>query len=355
MGKHIKIGVVGVCHVGKDHARILASLPAAELIGAADIDRSKKERAEALGIPFFENYRDLIGRVEAVCVATPTATHFPIAQEFLKAGIHTLVEKPFTLRLEEADELIRLSKENGCALQVGHIERHNPGFRRIEEIVARKIGFIEIHRLSPFTPRIQDCGVVLDMMIHDIDIVFGLIKSEIQSFDAIGIPVLTPFEDIANVRVRFKSGTVADITASRLTPEKQRKIRIFQEDAYISLDYGAQTAQIFRKGAFGINQEKIEIQKGEPLAEELQFFLNGIISGKSLGKPDEAARRALSFALECVEAIQKNLVEANAKLQMTQRSTGSASATDGSAAPQANSNNRNSKFEFRYSCFGFGI
>lgn len=307
MARKIKVGVVGVGHVGKDHARILASLPQAELVGVADIDSTKKERAEALGIPFLKNYRDLLGKVEAVTVATPTSTHGPIAQEFLEAGIHTLVEKPFTPTLEEADQLISLAREKKLALQVGHVERHNPAFRRVEEIVARKIGFIEIHRLGPFTPRIQDCGVVLDMMIHDLDIVLGLVKSEIQSFDAIGIPVLTPFEDIANVRVRFKNGTVADITASRLTPERQRKIRIFQEDAYISLDYEGQSGQIFRKGAFGITQEKIDIQKSEPLRQELEFFLNGILTGKSLGRPDEAARNALSFALEIIEAIQTNL------------------------------------------------
>lgn len=313
MSRKIKVGVIGVGHVGKDHARILSSLPEAELVGICDVDGSKKDQAEALKIPFFARYQDLIGKVEAVTLATPTSTHAALAREFLKAGIHTLVEKPFTLRLEDADELLCLAKEKKCALQVGHVERHNPAFRRIEEIVARKIGFIEIHRLSPFTPRIQDCGVVLDMMIHDIDIVFGLVKSEIQSFDAIGIPVLTPFEDIANVRVRFKNGTVADLTASRLTPEKQRKIRIFQEDAYISLDYGAQSAQIFKKGPFGISQEKMEIQKGEPLREELEFFLAGIRSGKSLGHPDEAARNALAFALEIIESIQKNLRQIAAK------------------------------------------
>lgn len=307
MARKIRVGVVGIGHVGKEHARILASLPHAELVGICDIDPSKKERADALKVPFFRDFRDLMGKVEAVTCATPTATHAEIAREFLQRGIHTLIEKPFTPRLEEADELIGLAKEKNCALQVGHVERHNPGFRRIEEIVNRKIGFIEIHRLSPFTPRIQDCGVVLDMMIHDIDIVLGLVDSEIQSFDAIGIPVLTRYEDIANVRVRFKNGTVADITASRLTPEKQRKIRIFQEDAYISLDYEAQSAQIFRKGPLGINQEKVEIQKGEPLREELEFFLAGIQSGKSLGRPDEAARHALAFALEIIDAIQNNL------------------------------------------------
>ena len=313
MARKIRIAVVGVGHVGKDHARVLSALPEAELVGVADIDSAKKERAEALHVPFFKNYRELLGKIDAVTVATPTSTHAAIASEFLEAGIHTLVEKPFTLKLEEADKLIGLAREKNLALQVGHVERHNPGFRRVEEIVARKIGFIEIHRLSPFTPRIQDCGVVLDMMIHDLDIVLGLVKSEIQSFDAIGIPVLTPYEDIANVRVRFKNGTVADITASRLTPEKQRKIRIFQEDAYISLDYEAQSGQIFRKGAFQIAQEKIDIQKSEPLREELEFFLKGILTGKSLGRPDEAARNALAFALEIVDSIQTNLRQLTAK------------------------------------------
>lgn len=313
MSKKIRVAVVGVGHVGKEHARILASLPQAELVGVCDTDTSKRERAEALGVPFFTNARELLGKVEAVSIATPTSTHTAVARLFLQEGIHTLVEKPFTLRLEDADELVALAKDKNLALQVGHIERHNPGFRRVEEIVARKIGFIEIHRLSPFTPRIQDCGVVLDMMIHDIDIVLNLVKSDIQNFDAIGIPVLTPYEDIANVRVRFKNGVVADITASRLTPERQRKIRIFQEDAYISLDYEAQSGQIFRKGAFGITQEKIDIQKSEPLREELQSFLKGIQTGDSLGHPDEAARNALAFALEIVEAIQQHLQMTNIK------------------------------------------
>ncbi len=305
MNKRIKVGVIGIGHVGKEHARILASLPQAELVGVCDTDGSKKERAEALGVPFFSNHQDLLIKVEAVTIATPTSAHAAVAKDFLNAGIHTLVEKPFTLLLEEADELIRLAKEKNCALQVGHIERHNPGFRRVEQI-AKNIGFIEIHRLSPFTPRIQDCGVVLDMMIHDIDIVLNLVKSEILNFDAVGIPVLTPFEDIANVRIKFKNGTIADLTASRLTPERQRKIRIFQEDAYISLDYGAQTAQIFRKDGFSIAQEKIEIQQAEPLREELEFFLTGISTGRSLGRPDEAARRALAFALEIIETIKEN-------------------------------------------------
>lgn len=305
MTKSLKVAVIGIGHLGKEHARIYKTLENTELIGLCDTDPIRKERAELLGVPLLTDYHELIGKVDAVSIATPTFTHYSIAKEFLSAGIHTLIEKPICLKLDEADELLDLARKNNCALQVGHIERHNPGFRRIEEI-AKNIRFFEIHRLGPFTGRINDCGVVLDLMIHDLDIVLSMMKSEVASFDAVGINVLTPFEDIANVRMKFKNGAVADMTASRMTFERQRKIRIFQEDAYISLDYEAQSAKIFRKEGDQIHQETIEIQKSEPLKEELSFFLDNIRSGKSLGKPDEAAREALRFAIEIVTAIKQN-------------------------------------------------
>lgn len=303
--KKLRTAVVGVGHLGKEHARIYHELPESELIGLCDQDKARKERADALQVPFYTHHRELIGKVDAVSIATPTAHHYEVAKEFLQAGIHTLIEKPITLKLEEADELIALARKNQCALQVGHIERHNPGFKRIQE-VAKNIRFFEVHRLGPFTDRIKDCGVVLDLMIHDFDIVMGLVPSKVLSFDAVGINVLTKFEDIANVRIKFENGAVADITASRLTPDKQRKIRIFQEDAYISLDYETQKAKIFRKALLGISQEVIDTEKAEPLKEELRFFLNGILTGKSPGNPDVAAREALSFALKVVEAVQLN-------------------------------------------------
>ncbi len=303
--KKLRVAVVGVGHLGKEHARIYKSLEEADLIGICDVDGAKKERADGLEVPFFNRYQDLIGKIDAVSISTPTFSHYAIAKEFLAAGIHTLIEKPITLKLDDADELMELSRRNKCALQVGHIERHNPGFKRIGEI-AKNIRFFEIHRLGPFTGRINDCGVVLDLMIHDLDIVLGLVQSEVASFDAVGINVLTPYEDIANVRIKFKNGAVADLTASRLTPEKQRKIRIFQEDAYISLDYEAQSAKIFRKAGLQITQEVVDVQKAEPLKEELRFFLSQILAGRSQGHPDEAARDALRFAIEIVEAIQKN-------------------------------------------------
>lgn len=302
----LKTGVIGIGHLGKEHARIYRELPESELVGISDLDPAKADKAKELGTVYYRDFRDLIGKVEAVSIATPTSTHYAVAKEFLAAGIHTLIEKPITLRLDEADELLELARKKNCALQVGHIERHNPGFKRIEEI-AKNIRFFEIHRLGPFTGRINDCGVVLDLMIHDLDIVLGLVKSEVASFDAIGVNVLTPFEDIANVRMKFKNGAVADITASRLTFEKQRKIRIFQEDAYISLDYGAQACKVFRKDGTSITQESIDIEKAEPLKEELRFFLENIVTGKSLGKPDTAARDALGLALEIVRTVQANL------------------------------------------------
>ncbi|MFH1799584.1 MAG: Gfo/Idh/MocA family oxidoreductase [Candidatus Omnitrophota bacterium] len=310
----LKVGVVGVGHLGKEHARIYRDLPEAELVGISDQDPAKAEKAKELGTAYYKDPRELIGKVEAVSIATPTSTHYAVAKEFLKAGIHTLIEKPITLKLEEADELLDLARQKHCALQVGHIERHNPGFKRIEEI-AKNIRFFEIHRLGPFTGRINDCGVVLDLMIHDLDIVLGLVKSEVASFDAIGVNVLTPFEDIANVRMKFKNGAVADITASRLTFEKQRKIRIFQEDAYISLDYGAQSCKIFRKNGPEIAQETVDIEKAEPLKEELKFFLANIRSGKSFGHPDTAARDALKLALEIARRVQDEQLKPGLSLQ----------------------------------------
>ncbi|MBI3316777.1 MAG: Gfo/Idh/MocA family oxidoreductase [Candidatus Omnitrophica bacterium] len=301
----LKVAVIGVGHLGKEHGRIYRELSDIELIGVCDVDPARSIRAEGLKVPFFKNFQDLIPLVDAVSIATPTIAHYEVAKEFLKAGKHALVEKPITLKLEEADELMDLARKHHSVLQVGHIERHNPGLRRIREI-AKNIRFMEIHRLGPFSGRINDCGVVLDLMIHDLDIVSDLVASEVENFDAVGIPVITPFEDIANVRVKFKNGAIADLTASRLTPERQRKIRIFQEDAYLSLDYEAQAAKIFRKENGKIFQETVDITKSEPLKEELNYFIRSIQNGSGLGRPDEAARNALKFAIEIVQTIQEN-------------------------------------------------
>ena len=310
--KKLKAAVIGVGHLGKEHARIYREFPNVELVSVCDIDASKKEKAAAFGCAFTADYRELLGQVDLASIVTPTVSHFQIAKDFLNSGVHVLIEKPITHRLEDADELIGIAKEKALTLKVGHLERYNAGFQRIEQI-ARNIRFLEIHRLGPFSSRISDCGVVLDLMIHDIDIVLQLVKSEIASIDAIGINVLTPYEDIANVRIKFKNNTIADLTASRLTPEAQRKIRIFQEDAYISLDYVAQSAQIFRKASlpaalFGgkISREQVDIQKGEPLKAELEDFTQCVAKGSLNGKPDIAARNALHVALQILESIKEN-------------------------------------------------
>ncbi len=310
--KKLKAAVIGVGHLGKEHARIYSELPNIELVAICDLDSSKEERAQALKTQFKTNYKEVLNSVDLVSISTPTATHYQIAREVLNAGVHTLIEKPITSQLQDADELVELAKQKNLTLKVGHVERYNAGFKRVEQI-AKNIRFLEIHRLGPFNPRISDCGVVLDLMIHDIDIVLQLVKSEIASIDAIGINVLTPFEDIANVRIKFKNNTIADLTASRLTPEAQRKIRIFQEDAYISLDYAAQKGQIFRKASlpqalFGgkISREEIEIQKEEPLRAEIEDFVRSVANGSLNGKPDVQAREALKVALQVLDSIKEN-------------------------------------------------
>ncbi len=306
MQKKLLVGVVGIGYLGKIHTRIYNELPEAELVGICDSNLETKIKADEYGVAFFTDYRDLIGKVDAVSIVTPTLTHHSVAKDFLNAGIHTLIEKPITLKLEDADELIEIARKKKLTLQVGHLERHNPGFRRIAEII-QNVGFLEIHRLGPFTGRINDCGVVLDLMIHDLDILLGLIKSPIKSIDAMGIHVLTPFEDIANVRIRFENGAVANLTASRLTFEKQRRLRVFQENGYLSLDYEAQSCKIIRKLGDQIEQETIDIQKGEPLKEELRFFINSILDGTGPGNPDTAARDALALAIQIRDSIDDQM------------------------------------------------
>jgi len=300
----LKVGVIGVGHLGKIHARIYASLPEVEFVGVSDVDPSKEQIAKEYGVPFYKDFHDLIGKAEAVSISVPTSLHYLVAKDILGAGIHTLIEKPITNDLSKADELIALALKKKLSLQVGHIERYNAGFREVKKI-AQKVRFIEIHRLGPFNPRINDCGVVLDLMIHDLDIVLGLLESKVTYLDVVGVNVVTPFEDIANVRMRFESGCIANLTASRLTPERQRKIRIFQENAYISLDYEAQSAQIFTRENGSIQHRSVDIQKEEPLKAELQQFVASVQTGSGIGNPDVAARNALELALRITTEIQK--------------------------------------------------
>ncbi|MEM7385143.1 MAG: Gfo/Idh/MocA family oxidoreductase, partial [Verrucomicrobiota bacterium] len=256
----LKIGVVGVGAIGRNHARVLSEIENAELVGVFDADAEAASAiAEAHGTEACPSLEALAEKVDAVTVATPTQTHLEVGRFFLERGKQVLVEKPLAASLDEARLLVEAAQKNGCVLQVGHIERFNPVLRELEKDLSNP-RFIEAHRLSPFPNRSMDIGVVLDVMIHDLEIILHLVPSTIESVDAVGVSVLTNREDIANARLRFANGCVANITASRVSPEKLRKIRIFQENRYLSLDYQAQEGKIFRKNGLQIEQAEVVVE-----------------------------------------------------------------------------------------------
>ena len=302
----LRVGVVGSGHIGKFHARIYKELPGVELVYVADIDPERQKVAQKLKAPFTHSYRELIGKVDAVSIAVPTSLHYQVAREFLEAGTHVLIEKPITAKIEEADHLIEIAEKKDLVLVSGHVERFNNAWLEVQKIL-KQPRFIEVHRLGPFQERAAKCGVVLDLMIHDIDIVLNLVRSPIAQMDAVGIKVLSEFEDLANARLRFQSGCVANITASRLTPEPQRKIRIFQDDAYISIDYGNQEVKIFTKEGPQISHRHIAVEKStEPLKRELIYFVDQIRLPADLRQADRASRDALKVALEITNHIKEN-------------------------------------------------
>ena len=294
----IRVAVIGTGYLGSLHAKIYRQLKECSLEAVCDIDKTRlSQLGNELGVPAVTDYRELFGKVDAVSIAVPTVLHHKIALDCLKNNIHALVEKPFTTNLKEADSLIRIAGAKKLILQVGHIERFNSAILAIEPYL-KKPKFIECQRLGPFHKRVNDVGVVLDLMIHDIDIILGLVNSPVKKIDAVGVNVLTPFEDIANARITFKSGCVANLTASRISDEAMRKIRIFLKNAYISLDYRNQQAFIYRKTASGISKEALSIEKEQPLQKELSSFLDCVIHNKEPLVSGEVARQALSVALK---------------------------------------------------------
>ncbi len=285
-------------HLGSIHARIYKEIPNCSLVGVCDTDKARlEETAKILDVPGYRDYREIFGKADAVSIATPTKLHYAVASECLKHNLHTLVEKPFTPTLEEADNLIKIAQDKNLILQVGHIERFNSAFSATRRII-KDPKFIECHRLSPFPNRSLDVGAVLDIMIHDIDIILGLVASPVEHIDSIGINVLTSFEDIANARITFKNGCVANLTASRISDETMRKIRIFQENTYISLDYKNAEAWVYRKGLLKISKENLPIEKEQPLQKELQAFVDCVINKKEPLVSGVVARQALKVALE---------------------------------------------------------
>jgi len=247
-------------------------------------------------------YKDLFKKVDGVSIATPTNTHREIAEYFLERDVHVLVEKPITKTLEDADLLLKKAADKNLIMQVGHIERFNAGIMALKSIANDPL-FIECHRLSPFKKRSLDVGVILDLMIHDIDIILDFVDSKVSKIDSLGVKILTEYEDLANVRLQFENGAVCNITASRVANKTMRKIRLFQQDAYISLDYEKQEALVYRKSGQKITGKKIKISKKEPLLLELQSFIKCIKENKKPLVSGKEAREALRVALEITKQI----------------------------------------------------
>ena len=302
----VKAGVVGVGAIGRNHARIYSELDSVDLVAIYDANQELASQiAEEFGTTAVSTIEELVEKVDAASVSTPTVTHREIGTLFLNAGKHILVEKPISDSVDDARALIDLAKEKGCVLQVGHIERFNPVMSQLEARL-NSPKFIESHRLSPFPKRSLDIGVVLDLMIHDLEIVLHLVNSPIQHIDAVGIPVLTRREDIANARIRFENGCVANITVSRISPERMRKIRVFQGDAYLSLDYQDQSGWIYRKDGMEIAREEGEVEKDEPLKCELAAFIDCAARGEQPKVSGQQGAAALDVALEITRLIEES-------------------------------------------------
>ena len=312
MAKEIRTAVIGTGYLGRFHAQKYMELPNSKLVGIVDIDKARAEEvAKETNTQPYDDYTELFGKVDAVSIVTPTDTHAKIGKALLAEGIDVLIEKPMTVTTEEAAELVTLAKEKGAILQVGHLERFNAAIVALEGRVDNPV-FIESHRLAPFNLRALDVDVVLDLMIHDIDIILSLVDSEIESINATGVPVVSGKVDIANARLTFKNGCVANITASRVSKEPQRRIRLFQHDAYIAIDYAAQNISISRldrsKGGLpSIVEEELNIKKVDSLKEEIIAFLNSVTTRKKPSVSGEDGKRALMVAAQIQEKTENSL------------------------------------------------
>jgi predicted dehydrogenase len=301
MSSPIRAGVVGVGSIGKNHARIYSGLPGVEFSAILDTNRETGTAISAqYGVKAVSDLSQFAELIDVATVSTPTPDHHETGKFLLRQGKHLLIEKPITETPEQAQELVKLAKERSLILQIGHVERFNPVLGALEQRLT-KPRFIESHRLSPYPFRSVEIGVVLDLMIHDLEIILHLVRSPVKSIDAVGVPVLSKGEDIANARIRFQNGCVANVTASRISPEKMRKIRVFQEDAYLSLDYQNQSAEMFRLVNGKITREVVEIEKDEPLKRELQSFVECSRRGVQPVVSGSEAAAALELAIEITE------------------------------------------------------
>lgn len=313
MSSPLKCAVVGVGYLGKFHAQKYANLEESELVAVSDINEEVGTTcARELKTPFFKNYRDLVGQVEAVTIATTTSSHYEVAKFFLENGVHVHVEKPMTATSVEGEELCELAEKNNLKLQVGHVERFNSALVSAREKLKNPL-FIECHRLSPFRPRSMDISVVLDLMIHDLDVVLSLVKSEVVSVSAVGTPVLTKTIDIANARIEFVSGTIANITSSRVSQGSQRKFRVFQPDQYLSIDFEAGEVSLLTKigelteEGIPLHGDVWNLEKVDALLEETRSFVTAIQNNTDCMVSGRNGLVALQLAEQVTEEICKRL------------------------------------------------
>jgi predicted dehydrogenase len=304
--KDLRVGVVGVGHIGSNHARIYSEISSAEFAAVYDVDVARANSiAKKFGATAAESLDEFVQMVDAASVATPTNTHYEVGKKLLERGKHLLIEKPITDNTGHASDLAELAARNKLILQVGHVERFNPVLSALEQHLTHP-RFIEAHRLSPYPERSTDIGVVLDLMIHDLEVILHLVRSPVQSIDAVGVPVLSKGEDIANARIRFENGCVANVTSSRISPERMRKIRVFQEDAYLSLDYQNQSGEIYRRVAGRITRDKVQITREEPLKQQLTSFIECASTGREPRVSGFQATAALELAVEITKRITAN-------------------------------------------------
>ena len=308
MTKPFRAAVVGVGHLGRHHARLLARLPDVELAGVVDRDAARAAAVAAeFGTRAASRIEELGADLDGVAVAVPTAAHADVALPLLRNGTAVLVEKPIATSVEEADALVAAAAASGATLAVGHTERHNPAVTTARELVSAP-RFIEGHRLAEFARRSLDIDVVFDLMIHDLDIVLAMVGTEPASIEAVGVPVLTERVDIANARIRFRNGCLVNLTASRISRDRVRKLRVFEPHAYVSLDYGAQEVEAWRVTRDGPGEPAIEgggvpVARGEPLHRELADFVRACRTGSPPRVTGEDGRRALILAQRVAAAI----------------------------------------------------
>jgi predicted dehydrogenase len=302
----LRAAVIGVGHLGKHHARILAAMPGVSLAGVVDVNRDRAAKiAGEYGTRAFGNVNEIPDRLDVVVIAVPTESHAAIALPLIESGVHTLVEKPVAQTVKEADTLIAAARRAGVVLAVGHSERFNPAVAAARPHI-KDPRFIEVHRLGTSPERSLDIDVVLDLMIHDLDLILSVVASEVERVEAVGVPVLTPRVDIANARVRFKNGCIANLTASRISRESVRKIRFFQRDAYVSIDTAARDVEMWSLlpqpgSAPTIGGGKLAVSGDEPLKAELEDFVAAVRDRRPPAVSGEEGRAALALAVRIVE------------------------------------------------------